>query len=226
MIFLLFRIRFGTIAFLAMGIMAIIRKDIAIKHKKIGLYNAMMVFFILVFYFAYDYIQELSDGKLSDNLIRNTNGGFFRGTTIATLISLPFPINIAACALFFFFVPLFTIPQPSPITDYYLVSTVFCSFLTPFFMFFLWYYIFNAIFSYFSKKDRNLETLLVIVLSFCFVLGTVSLQIRHKTVLFPFLCMLAAYGMTKFNKHEKNNSFAITAAFIVIQLVLAIKAIV
>ena len=65
---------------------------------------------------------------------------------------------------------------------------------------FLWKNIYNAILTALKSSNIHLHNLILYIILSAFLLGTVSLQSRHKTMLYPFICMLAAYGMVNYNK--------------------------
>ena len=90
-------------------------------------------------------------------------------------------------------------------------------------MFFLWNYIFNASLQAITDKQRDTaKQLLFIIILFALLLGTISLQSRHKTVLFPILCIFAAYGKVKYDKRLSDASVFMAIVVIGAQLLLAI----
>lgn len=214
-------IRFGTLAFLICGIILLYRYQLKRKTHTDFYFFIVIIAVIMAFYFSYSYLQVFSDGKLEDSLIRSTDNERYEDSTIGALMRLPFPINIILSTLFFLFIPLLSFPQPQ--YGHYLIGFVFQGFLTPLFMFFLWKYIFNASLSAFWGENRITakKTLLITVL-FALLLGTISMQSRHKTVLFPFICILAAYGKVNYNKDFNGFSIILTSLVIGIQLVMAI----
>ena len=215
-------IRFGTIVYLGVGCMLVIRRNMILAGKSTVRFSLLILFSVIVFFFLYEHIQAMSGGKLGDSLIRSTNSAYFSGTTFAKLLALPFPINIMLSTLFFFIVPIFGLPIVRQ--DILLMSSVFQSFLTGLFFFVMWGYIANCILSYLSNRHKpQLQLAVLFTIVFTMLLGTVDLQIRHKTVVFPFMCMLAAYGMVKYDKHQKYISFFLGVFMILVQLALFAK---
>lgn len=73
---------------------------------------------------------------------------------------------------------------------------IFTKVLTPIFLFTILPAMFRSMLQgIFSPSCKNLRLLIWMVIIIAFLLGTISLQIRHKTVLIPFMCILSAYGM-------------------------------
>ena len=217
-------VRFGTFAFLAGGLIVLFR----FRNKKESgsdfLFILLLVALIIGFYFAFSFLQEFSGGKLEDGIIRSTDSERYEGSTIAAILNLPFPLNIIISTVFFFYVPLLSIPHF--VYGHYLVSSFFQELFTPLFMCFLWKYIYNAIFCSFSKKNMNVQTIFLIVIVFAFLLGSISMQSRHKTVLFPIMCILAAYGKVNYDKKYSSSSGTLTFLTIAVQIVLALRALV
>lgn len=213
-------IRFGTIAFFAGGIIILYRFLNLKKGRSDLIFAAVLILLVLFFYFSFSFIQEFSGGKLEDGIIRSTDSERYEGTTISAILSLPFPLNIIISAIFFFFIPLISIPYP--IGGHYLIGVFFQGFFTPIFMFFLWRYIYNAICVAILKKQINVQTIFLIVVVFSFLLGSISMQSRHKTVLFPIICILAAYGKVNYDKKYDGVSKLLTSLTIGAQVVLVL----
>ncbi len=214
-------IRFGSIAFLLAGLLLLVRKhDLQINknsHRSIILIVLIIVFFNIF----YTSIQELSGGKLGDSVIREIEGSYWEESTIYQLYSLPFPLNLVMTTVFFLFSPTFRFPKM--VEGYYMPFSFASVFFTPMLFFFLWYPIVNQVLTYRKRNDVNAQFLVSIMLVFALLLGSIDLQIRHKTVLFPFMCMLAAYGYAKFDKSQKYTSLTISSLFAVGQIFIAIN---
>lgn len=208
-------VRLGTLAFLICGVLLLYRFRLKHKLKTDFFFVAIIVLVIYIFYVSFPYLQVFSEGKLEDSIIRSTDSERYEGTSIGAIMALPFPINIILSTVFFFFIPLLTLPQE--VEGHYLVGNIFQGFLTPVFMFFLWKYIFNAsIVAFYYKNKDAARKILYMVLLFALLLGVISMQSRHKTVLFPILCILAAYGKVNYNK--RCNVLSVLLSLIVIGL--------
>lgn len=214
-------IRFGTLAFLICGILMLYRFKLK-RRTRTDLYFAIIFTLVIAaFYFSFAFLQEFSFGKLEDGIIRSANDSRYSGTTIGSIMGLPFPLNIILSTVFFLFIPFLGIPHE--LYGHYLVGSIFQGFLTPLFMFFLWNYIFNASLQAITDKQRDAaKQILFIIVLFALLLGTISLQSRHKTVLFPILCILAAYGKERYNKRLSDASVLMAIAVIGAQLLLSI----
>lgn len=213
-------IRFGTLAFLLCGILLLFRFQIKRTFRSDALFVITFALLIVLFYFSFSYLQDFSGGKLGDSVIRSTEGARYEESTIGKIMMLPFPVNIILSTLFFWFIPLFSFPQPQE--GHFILKDAFQSFCTPLFMFFLWNPIYNTVLS--AIKNKRVEAakkILYMALLFALLLGTISMQSRHKTVLFPILCLLAAYGKVKYNYREKDMSFILAAGTIGIQVLLS-----
>lgn len=219
--FFLIWIRFGTLAFLICGILMLYRFKLK-RRTRTDLYFAIIFTVVIAgFYFSFSFLQDYSLGKLEDGIIRSAGAGRYGGSTIGAIMGLPFPLNIFLSTVFFLFIPFLGIPHEQ--YGHYLVGSIFQGFLTPLFMFFLWNYIFNASLQAITDKQRDAaKQILFIIVLFALLLGTISLQTRHKTVLFPILCILAAYGKEKYDMRLRDASVLVAASLIGIQLLLVV----
>ena len=214
-------IRFGTLVFLICGMIILYRFRMKRKTKTDLYFFILIITVLILFYLSFTFLQEFTNGKLESGLIRTTEGARYEDTTIGALMKMPFPLNIFLSTLFFIFIPIFGIPHLQ--YGHYLVSSVFQGFLTPLFMFFLWKHIFNASLTSVWGKGKldEVKQLFYITLVFAMALGTISMQSRHKTVLFPIMCVLAAYGYVKRDKNFDGVSAAMAIVLIVVQVALA-----
>lgn len=196
-IFLVGYIRMGSLIFLLLGLFCLYRAELISNNKKY-LFNCVIIITFCFLIFLFPYLSELSDGKFSGSLYREMND-FWDGSTIEKLTQLPFPINIVSTTLFFLYIPFFKLPKM--VDGMYLVRDFFEFILTPLLMLlFLWKNIYNAILTALKSSNIHLHNLILYIILSAFLLGTVSLQSRHKTMLYPFICILAAYGMVNYNK--------------------------
>ena len=214
-------IRFGTLAFLIIGIIILYKFQLK-RKRRTDLYFTFLIFGVIVaFYLSYAFLQDFSGGKLGDSVIRATDSERYEDSTIGAIMSLPFPVNIVLSSVFFMFIPLFSIPKP--IEGHIIMGFFFQSFLTPLFMFFLWKYIFNASFVALCRRNSvKVKQILYMALLFAILLGTISMQSRHKTVLFPILCILAAYGRVYYDKKFAGKSALLAIIVIAPMLLFAI----
>ena len=205
-------IRMGTLPFLLCGILVLYRFMLKQKIKSDIIFFSIIVLIIVGVYFSMDMISVLSGGKLEGGLIREASFIGFEDSTIGAIMGLPFPLNIVVSTAFFLYLPLFTIPMAE--NGYYSISSIFIGFSTPIFFFFIWRYIYNAVCIALFRNEDNAKKIFFIVIIFATLLGTISLQFRHKSVLFPVLCILAAYG--KFNYNIKYGAMSSVLAIITI----------
>ena len=214
---LLMYIRFGSFPYMMLGILLTIRRDMQLAQKNTVRFTILIIVLVALFNIFYEYIQYYSNGKLGDSVIRNT-GAYFEGSTISKIMSLPFPVNVALSTFFFMVNPM--LGWIGKVGNIYLMSSFFKSLLNGAFFLFLWPFIFNAIFSSINYwKNATLQFLIMLMFGFCAVLGSIDLQIRHKTIVFPILCMVAAYGMVRYDKHAKITSTLLGMVMLIIQLV-------
>lgn len=218
---LLIYIRFGTIAYLLAGLLLLVRRHDLKTNKNSRRSIFLIILLIASFNIFYTFIQELSGGKLGDSVIREIEGSYWEDSTIYQLYLLPFPLNLLMTTVFFLFSPTFRIP--GMVEGYYMPFSFASAFFTPMLFFFLWYPIVNQVLTYRRRNDVNAQFLVSIMLVFALLLGSIDLQIRHKTVLFPFMCMLAAYGYANFDKTQKYTSLTISTLFAVGQIFIAIN---
>lgn len=215
-------VRLGTLTFLLVGLLVMNKEKWKVKYRSNLRFYLTLSILIGVFYLFYGYVQTMSGGRLSDGFIRET-GDFFANSTIGAISKLPFPLNIIGGTIFFFFIPLLSFSVFKMEYGIFHMSSLFQGFLTPIFMFFLWTPIFSAIITQRRKYNKNLSTLILCIICFCFLLGTISLQSRHKTVLFPMLCMLAAYGHYNSSPSVKTKGRLIAICLILSQIALVVR---
>lgn len=219
--FFLIWVRFGTLAFLICGILMLYRFQLKRRTRTDFYFAIIFILVIVTFYFSFSFLQNYSSGKLEDGIIRSTNTTYYEGSTIGAIMRLPFPMNIILSSVFYLFIPFLSVPHEQ--YGHYLVSSIFQGLFTPVFMFFLWNYIFNASLQAITYKQRDApKQLLFLILLFALLLGTISLQTRHKTVLFPIICILAAYGKEKYNKRLGDTSVFWAAVLIGFQLIFVV----
>ena len=211
-------IRFGTLVFLICGIILLLRFQMERSIRRDFYFSVAIILVIVTFFFFFDVIQEFSGGKLEDSIIRSTDNGRYADSTIGALMKMPFPLNIFLSTLFFLFIPFLIIPNMD--IEQISIPVFFQGFLTPIFMFFLWNYAFNAsLVAIYEKHADGVKKILYMSLIFALLLGTISMQSRHKTVLFPIMCMLAAYGKVNYNKKYDHISLLMAFILIGVQLI-------
>lgn len=222
-------IRFGSVVFIGTGVIVILREKIytSIRSRNIGrfVFLISIIISVVVFILLFPYLQEISGGKLENGVFRESFYAILQATDsdslILRLIELPIPFNFIALTCFFFFLPFLSLSLYTFNT--FNACSLFCTLFTPIFFFFIWRFIIQAILQNIIPKNKfQVRTLIYIALIYALCLGTVSLQARHKTVLMPILCILAAYGIC----HEKDGktwlSKILATIVIVIQLYMAI----
>lgn len=222
-------IRFGSIVFLGVGVLIIMREQLY-AHFSTRVKGRMVLLIILgivmaLFMAAFPYIQELSGGKLEDGLFR---ASFFTklesmdsDAFLLRLMQLPFPLSLLSLTVFFLFLPFLSLTFHT--FGIFNMNRLFCAFLTPLFFLFLWKNIIQTVLQNLSLKNHSaIKTMVYMVLVFAMCLGTVSLQARHKTILFPLLCILASYGMWNVNKKYANWSYLAVVFLVAIQFYMAL----
>ena len=226
---LIFYIRFGSLVFLVVGILILMRQNLyALFHSRTtGRIVVLMVFAVIltVFIVIFPVLQELSGGKLEDGLFR---ASFYTklesmdsDAFILRLMNLQFPLSLISLTLFFLFLPFLNVNLF--LDGIFSNSRLFCSLLTPLMFFFLWRYIIQTTLQNLSLKyNRPIKNICYMAVVFAMCLGTVSLQSRHKTVLFPLLCILAAYGICNNNIKYKSLSIFMTVCIVMVQLYMAL----
>ena len=212
--------RFGSFIYLVTGILLIMRRNMMVANKSTIRLTLLIIILVAIFNYSYEAIQEFSGGKLGESVLRSTESDFFEGTTISRLTHLRFPLNIITLTAFFLVNPMFGWRGLTEglTHEIYLMSSIYNTTINGLFMLFLWPFIFNATLASFNRKNANLQLALLLMFGFSMVLGIVDLQIRHKVILFPFMCMVAAYGMVRYDHLSKYWSTSLGALMIIAQL--------
>lgn len=222
-------IRFGSIVFLGVGILVMMRERIYahFSSRMNGriVILALLGVVVLLFGAAFPYLQEFSGGKLEEGLFR---ASFYLklesmdpDAFLLRLMDLPFPINLLSLTAFFFFLPFLSFSFYT--FGIFNMGRLFCAFLTPIFFFFLWKHIIQTILQNISLWNHHpIKTIIYMAIAYAMCLGTVSLQARHKTILFPLLCILASYGMCDVNKKYSKWSYLAVVFLVAIQFYMAL----
>lgn len=210
-----FFVRFGSLSFLISSLLIIIINRMLSKRRGLLWVRIFVTVVIVLFIILFPTLQEISQGKLGSSLIRSVEGDYFTGSTIAKLVSLPLPFNIIMSTLFFIFAPIFTFP--SNIDGIVPLISISNATLTPIFFIGLFPFIINATLSV-SKDKKSIILLLVLTLAFAVILGTVSLQIRHKNIIYPLYSVIAAYGFYNYDKKNHNNTIMVFIVIIFFEL--------
>lgn len=228
-ILLIVYIRFGSVVFLGIGIFVIMREQLY-KHFSTRIKGHLALFLLLgvvavIFALTFPYLQEFSGGKLEDGLFRSSFYLMLESIDsdafILRLMDLIFPLNLLSLTIFFFFLPFLSLTLYT--FGIFNIGYLFCSFLTPVFFFFLWNNVIQTVLQSLSFKYNNsINTIVYMAILFAMCLGTVSLQARHKTILFPLLCIIAAYGICNTNNRYSKISYLLAATCVLIQLYMAL----
>ena len=215
---LVFFIRFGSVSFIASSFLVILisrtTKSASGRIKALIIGVITIISFIIIF----PILQEYSGGKLSDNIVRDVGGEYYEGSTIAAIVSLPFPINIILSSIFFAYAPFLSVP--SLYNGIFVIISFFNATLTPLYFLILSPYFYNALIS--RNKSRNHKLLISLFIIFLVVLGTVSLQIRHKNIIFPLISILSAYGYAHFNRRYQSLTALLTLFTILFEMAYAL----
>ncbi|NDV60292.1 hypothetical protein [Bacteroides sp. 519] len=211
-------IRFGSIVFAGVGIF-ILSRDIfynKLKTKKQAnlIYIITFIVFVSFFVLIMPFLIEISAGKF-EGLFREsylrTLAQIDEDSTLVKLMLLPKIIGIPLLAAFFLFSPFlnFEIYTSGIFNLRYFLSTTLCAL----YLIFCWRYIFAGLLISFNKK--NIQYVSLIILVYSLLLGTISLQFRHKTIMMPFLYILTAYGFYSC-KSKFNNFLSISMSIFIL----------
>lgn len=219
-ILLIAYLRFGSILFLILGLLILFKEKIyglfATKRQAFAICLLILLSCIICFKILFPFLILLSDGKLESSLFRESFVEVLaeqdEGATIVKLAQLPIWVRVPLLSLFFFFAPFLKFTCYTE--GVFNIRTVMSGIISPVYLFFCWKYIIKSFFIGCIKKTEAL-TIIQIVLLFALALGTISLQIRHKTVIMPFLYILVAYGyhLPK-SKNDRLFTFIATLIFI------------
>lgn len=194
---LLLWIKFGFIVFLFVPVVCYMysRTGRRLTRKKMWFFIGALFALLVLYVVVLPHLSSITDGKLEDgNLFRNEFMDFIARSNEQSLLiqiyQMPVGIRIPLLILAFIAVPMFEIKNGlmSPHGFLVLAYTVYIMFLCG--------YAFRLLFSR-QKLVANARMLLWIILFQALALGMVSLQLRHKVILMPFIYMAVAYGMNR-----------------------------
>lgn len=213
-----FFVRFGSISFIAASFLVIYviqsANSIWGKIKVLTIVSLVIAVFIILL----PTLQVYSDGKLSADIIRAVDGEYYEGSTIASIVTLPFPINIILSSLFYAIAPLLEFPTLH--NGIFVIIGFFNATLTPIYFMMISPFLYNSLVVH--RKPKNLILTISLFVVFLVVLGTVSLQIRHKNIIFPLMSILAAYGFVRYDKNNRIPITILTLATILLEFSFAI----
>lgn len=224
-------IRFGSIVFLMLSILVMIRERMLVSNKNRTKANINFFCFIMLVYILFcaffPIISILSEGRLEEGLIRLSFVDYLKtddeNALIVKILNLPFPLNILLTSVFFFFLPFLKFDIYT--LGFFNIGNVLKAVFTPVFFFPYWKYLIFSIVKYLKGKDEQVRPFFLISLCLAVALGTISLQARHKTVLIPFMCMLFAYGKNNYHGSYCLFSFTIATGIVMFELVYAFFAV-
>jgi hypothetical protein len=228
--FLISFIRFGSMIFLTVGLLILYKKKIN-TFLSSGLSNIFYISSILViiamFFIILPFLVAISGGKLEESIFRESFltvlSNMDEDAFIVKLMQLPVIMRIPLLAVFFFFAPFLNFKIYT--IGVFNIRTIMYGILTPVFLFFCWYNVVKSLlYSLYNKSNIQFVSLVVILFSVC--LGIFSLQVRHKTILMPFIYILTAYGFylpkTKYNVIITVLSTVIFSIIVFVQLMFAL----
>lgn len=221
-------IRFGSVIFLAIGIGICVREKVYLffKNKTAAsiCFLSLLVIVASIFYFVFPILSAYTGGKLESGLLRLSFSEILANidseATLLKLLFLPFPINVISLSIFFFFLPFLNLNVYT--LGVFNMASVFNNIFTPLFFFPLWHKIFNSIFYFIRNNSIKIQTIIYIAIAYSVILGTMSLQARHKTILMPFLCLLAATGDMGFHNKYRKIAMCSGGAIVLFQVIYSV----
>lgn len=194
---LLLWIKFGFIVFLFVPIACYIYFQTGrhLTMKKVWFVLIALFLLIILFVVVLPNLSLITDGRLEDgNLFRDTFLDFLANANEQSLLiqiyQMPIAIRIPLLIAAFITMPMFAIPTGVIESRgiLMLIYTVYIMFLCG--------YAFRLLFTR-QNLVSNAKMLLWIILFQALSLGMISLQIRHKVILMPFIYMVISYGMNR-----------------------------
>lgn len=218
---LLCYLRFGSVAFVFIGMIIILKYQIfsVTKFRKFCFW--MIIFFVILIFCTFlSKLVEITDGKFE--------GSFFRTSFISMLINndedgvitkiaqMDPLIRTPLLFLFFYFAPF--IKFKAYTLGVFNIRTILDTILTASWFLILSRYIFRFIYTSFVSKS-NIKVLTWISIYLALALSIISLQVRHKVIMMPFFAIMAAIGISE-KKTRYNQVFILLSVFIAILEVL------
>lgn len=221
-------LRFGSLVFVLLGCIVIfgntILRPFKTKIQKYLIFSLIIISITILFILLFPTIQKLSGGKLEDGLFRESFTDMLiamdSNGTITKLVQLPFLIRTPLLIIFFLFAPflrfkiltlgVFNIRMvlDTILTPIWMILTI-----SPFFKSF-WISIY---------KNLPINQLISILFLFALALSTVSLQVRHKTVMLPIWAIIAAYGCISLKSKNKWMFPILSSGIFILELFMALK---
>ena len=221
---LLILIKMGFIVFLIIPVACYIisRTGKGLTLSKVLLTLLIVIGTVAFYLFIIPNLSAITGGKMTDDDIFRSNFlGFLQRSNEESLLvkiyGYPIIVRIPLLILAFLTIPMLKFSFGYTAGIGFIPRYVLMVGIYPIYIMIFSRYIFNTV--AFKYKERNVKMMMTIVVLIALALGMVSLQVRHKVVLMPFLYMLAAYGMVKCPKIAMGRLYQII--FIIANLVYA-----
>ncbi len=222
---LLAYLRFGSVFFLILGVVIIAKFTVFNKSRfRQIIFWLSLCLIIAIIISGISYIVDLTGGKFEptffresfvNQLIRDDENGI-----ITRIAQLPAVIRTPLLFLFFFFAPFLKFKAYT--LGIFNIRTILDTFLTPIWLILVWEYIFKSIYIAY-KNISNIKIIVWISIVMALALSIISLQVRHKVVMMPFLAILAAIGMNG-KKTKYDQIFYLFAIIIsIIEILFALR---
>jgi hypothetical protein len=215
-------IRFGSLIFFFITLLILCKYKL--NHTLSSMVVSNLVFVLLIvliiasFVFAFPLLITLSEGKLSASLFRGDIIRFFvrvdDDVFLLKLIKLPFLPRIILLGIFFFFAPFLKFQFYT--LGVFNIRAIMTLLVTPLVLIFCWSNILKSSLFGISTPRNNIRYIFLISVFIAICLGIFSLQIRHKTVLMPFIYILMASG--KYLPRGKYLLFITMCCFIIVTI--------
>lgn len=216
---LLFYIKSGFLVFLFIPIVVVhyIRSQASTSKRIIFLIFSI----VLIAVYSFVVVPAMSfftEGRIDDGELFRSNFVSFitssdADSALARIYQQPIVLRLPLLILAFITIPMLHLGFGYNASAGFITPLGFMRFLYPIYFIFVSGGLYRLILNYDKKRDTSRLLLLIIVLV-ALGLGVVSLQLRHKAVLMPFLYIAIAYGYCNFKKTRDSQLLQIGYGFI------------
>lgn len=193
-----------------------------LRKNKLGFITKAILLIVIVLVVgkvALPYLTTLAQGKLEEGLFRMTAVDFLLDTNdksvLAHIYNYPILIRLPLLIGAFLIIPTLNMGF---ISDGIFVPRLFLmGFLAPIY----WWFVYRSFFNFFlvyKKLPSEAKALMYSILLMALTLGIISLQIRHRITMMPFVYIAIAYAGCNYKQYNKVLTAIVLFLFISAQI--------
>jgi hypothetical protein len=188
---------------------------------RLSYFLAIISILLISAYISFTYLSDYLLAKGVNTLFREEfvqefYGRLFKDSLIYKIYSLPPLLRIPISFLFFFFGPFIRLNFYTE--GIFNIRTAMMNCLSPLLFLGYYFFFFRGVFYAFIIKNKELKKIIFIIITLIFIISQISIQFRHKTIVYPFIYIIVAYGFDNYNKLSKQLGYAVASLIALVQI--------